>query len=85
METIREYLKENDNYLEIYLTDNYHIYIDNGNSVEDDELLCIELCDNNGNSVNIGCYVDITMNSLVNDIKESIVNYLIGNYLYSHY
>lgn len=84
METIREYLKENDNYLEIYLTDNYHIYIDNGNSVEDDELLCIELCDNNGNSVNIGCYVDITMNSLVNDIKESIVNYLIGNYLYNH-
>ena len=84
METIREYLKKNDNYLEIYLTDNYHIYIDNGNSVEDDELLCIELCDNNGNSVNIGCYVDVTMNSLVNDIKESIVNYLIANYLYNH-
>lgn len=84
METIREYLKENDNYLEIYLTDKYHIYIDNGNSVEDDDSLCIELCDSNGNSVNIGCYVDITMNSLVNDIKESIVNYLIGNYLYNH-
>lgn len=84
MQTIREYLKENDNYLEIYLTENYHIYIDNGNSVEDDDLLCIELCDKNGNSVYIGGYVDITMNNLVNDVKESVVNYLIGNYLYNH-
>ena len=82
METIREYLKENDNYLEIYLTENYHIYIDNGNSVDD--VVCIELCDKNGNSVNIGCYVDITMNSLVNDVKESVINYLIGNYLFNH-
>lgn len=83
METLKEYFEKND-YLEIYLSDNYHIYIDNGNSVEDDDLLCIELCDKNGNSVNIGCYVDITMNNIVNDIKESVINYLIGNYLYNH-
>ena len=79
METIREYLKENDNYLEIYLNENYHIYIDNVGMG-----LCIELCDNKGNSVNIGCYVDITMNNLVNDIKDIVLDYLIGNYLYNH-
>ena len=74
MQTIREYLKENDNYLEIYLTDNYHIYIDNGNSVEDDELLCIELCDSNGNSVNISCYVDIE--SIDDDTTKDMIDEL---------
>lgn len=79
MQTLKDYFESGKDYLEIYLTDNFHIYIDNMGSE-----LCIELCDKNGNSVNIGSYVDIHIHTFIVDIKESIVNYLIGNYLYNH-
>lgn len=75
--TLKEYFKTND-YLEIYLTENFQIYID----TNDMQNICIELCDRHGNSNNINGCVDISINSLVNDIKESVLNYVIGRCLY---
>lgn len=77
---LREYFSNNDILtLDFVNIENYHIYID-----YDNKELCIELCDKNGNSVNIGSYVDINIDTMICDIRESILNYLIGNYLYSH-
>lgn len=73
--TLKEYFENNDT-LEIYLTENFCIFIDN---IQD---LCIELCDKNGNSKNINCNVDISINSLISDIKESVLNYIIGECIY---
>lgn len=84
MQTLLEYFKNND-YLEIYLNENFHIFVDctnvDKNNIHD---LCIEICDKNGNSVNITPFMDITLNNLANDIKESVINYLIANYFYIH-
>lgn len=76
-QTLKEYFKDNW-YLEIYLTENFHIFID----TNDMQNICIELCDKNGNSKNINCDVDISINSLISDIKESVLNYIIGECIY---
>lgn len=73
--TLKEYFETNDT-LEIYLTENFCIFID---YVQD---LCIELCDKNGNSKNINWHIDISINSLIEDIKESVLNYVIGECIY---
>jgi hypothetical protein len=78
METLKDYF-ENGDYLILDITDIYHIYIDNVGMG-----LCIELCDNKGNSVNIGIYVDIHFHTFVDDIKDIVLDYLVGNYLYNH-
>ena len=79
METLKDYFENGKEILEINLNNNYQIYIDNM-SCE----LCIELCDKLGNSVNIGTYVDIHFHTFVDDIKDIVLDYLIGNYLYNH-
>lgn len=79
METLKDYFESGKDYLEIYLTDNFYIYIDNMGMG-----LCIELCDNKGNIVNIGTYVDIHFHTFVDDVKDIVLDYLISNYLYNH-
>lgn len=78
METLKDYFEKED-YFTLDITDKYHIYIDNM-CME----LCIEICDNEGNSVNIGIFVDIHYHTFVNDIKDIVLDYLVGNYLYNH-
>ena len=73
--TCRKYLE-----LNLYQSINYHIFIE----LDDNNELVIELCDKNGNSVNIGNYVDITLGTEICDIREIVLNYLVGNYLYNH-
>jgi hypothetical protein len=79
METLKDYFEKGD-YLILDITDIYHIYIDNVGMG-----LCIELCDNKGNSVNIGTCVDIHFHTFVDDIKDIVLDYLVGNYLYNHF
>ena len=77
--TVKDYFENGNNILEIELNNKYHIYIDNM-SLE----LCIELCDRSGNSVNIGSYVNIHYLTVIDDIKDIVIDYLIGNYLYNY-
>ena len=73
---LREYFESTKtDVAEIYLTDNFHIFIQKINND-----LCIEICDKNGNSKNILC--DVSLNTDTLDIKETIVNAIFGNYLY---
>lgn len=77
--TLKEYFIEyNTDKLEIYLTDNFHIFIQHyqGND------LCIELCDKNGNSKNILC--DITLNTDTLDLKEILVNSILNSIIDSY-
>lgn len=59
---------------------NFNIFIQkyNGND------LCIEITDKKGNSVNVGNYVNIKVNTKIDKIKEIILNYIVGNYLYNY-
>lgn len=59
---------------------NFNIFIQkyNGND------LCIEITDENGNSVNIGDYVNIKVDTRIDKIKEIVLNYIVGNYLYNY-
>lgn len=82
LRTLEDYFKEfnTDTYTNEILYDR-NIFIQRGMSNED---LCIEITDRNGNSVNIGCYVDINIKTYIVDIKEIVLDYLFDNYLYSH-
>lgn len=79
METLKDYFENGKDILEIELNNNYHIYIDNIGFE-----LCVEICDKLGNSVNIGTFVNIHYMTFVDDIKDIVLDYLIGNYLYNH-
>lgn len=59
---------------------NFNIFIQKYN----DNDLCIEITDKNGNSVNIGNYVDIKVDTRIDKVKEIVLNYIIGNYLYNY-
>lgn len=77
--TLREYFIEyNTDKVEFYFTDNFHIFIQN---YQNDDL-CIELCDNNGNSKNILC--DITLNTDTLDLSEILINSILDTYLYKN-
>lgn len=79
METLKDYFENGKDILEIELNNKYHIYIDNIGFE-----LCVEICDKLGNSVNIGTFVDIHYMTFIDDIKDIVLDYLIGNYLYNH-
>ena len=79
METLKDYFENGKDILEIELNNKYHIYIDNIGFE-----LCVEICDKLGNSVNIGTFVDIQYMTFIDDIKDIVLDYLIGNYLYNH-
>lgn len=75
--TLKEYfIKYNTDNINIDLTDNFHIFIQ---KYQGDDL-CIELCDNNGNSKNILC--DVTLNTDTLDLGEILVNSILDTYLY---
>ena len=69
-----EYFKKSD-YLVLDFNDKYHVFIDNmcGD-------LCIEICDNMGNSINIGYDVDISYNTYVDDVKTIVLDYVLDKY-----
>lgn len=74
---LRDYFKENNtDIFEIYLTDNFHIFIQEYMF----DRLCIEVCDKNGNSKNVLC--DVSLETYICDIKESVLNSIIDSYLY---
>lgn len=73
MMTLKDYFKKSD-YLILDFNDKYHIFIDNISG------LCIEICDNIGNSINIGCYVNISYNTYVDDIKDIVSDYILDKY-----
>lgn len=79
METLKDYFENGKDILEIELNNKYHIYIDNIGFE-----LCVEICDKLGNSVNIGTFVDIHYMTFIDDVKDIVLDYLIGNYLYNH-
>ena len=75
--TLKEYFIEyNTDKVEFYFTDNFHIIIQN---YQGDDL-CIELCDNNGNSKSILC--DITLNTDTLDLSETLINSILDTFLY---
>lgn len=71
MKLIDYFKKHNIGILELYLTDDFHIFIQN---YQNDEL-CIEVCDKNGDGININC--DITLNTYICDIKNIVLNSII--------
>lgn len=73
MMTLKDYFKKSD-YLVLDFNDKYHIFIDNICG------LCIELCDNIGNSVNIGYDMDISYDTYVDDIKGVVSDYILDKY-----
>ena len=78
--SLLEYFKENNTNIytsEILYDRNVFIHFDTYNNV-------VEITDNNGNSVNIYDYVDISINTKICDIKDIVLNYLFDNYLYKH-
>ena len=77
--TLKQALKSGYIRVDFTQVDNFFVEIDNTNDILD-----IRLCDNNGNSVEISEFIDITLDTKMCDIRETILNYLIGNYLYSH-
>ena len=81
MLTLKQYFKINnkDTWEREILFDR-NVFIQKGFENE----LCIEITDRNGNSVNIGDFVDITINTAINDIKDIVLNYLFDNYLYNY-
>lgn len=78
--TLNEYFACRKYYKTDLYQSNYHIFIE----LDDNNELIIELRDSNGNSVNIGNYVDITLGTESCYIRKIVLDYLVGNYLYSH-
>ena len=78
MKTLKEYFK-NYGYLTVVLNEKYQVYID-----YESKDLYVEICDNKGNCVNISKYVDVSLNTCVDEIKDKIIDYVISNYLYNY-
>lgn len=74
---LSEYLDKYHYYNECLIEDMY-VFIDNING------LCIEITDSKGTSVNINNYVDINLDTKINEIKEKILYYVVRNYLYTY-
>lgn len=75
--TLKEYLKHYD-YFEEYLTDKYHIFIDNNQFDE----YCIEIIKTNeDDSYNIG-FCGINENTKIYDIKDIVLNYIIDDFMW---
>ena len=73
--TLKDYFENGNDIFTMKLNNDYHIYIDNMGYE-----LCVEICDNNGDCVNIGWCVDIHLNTFIEDIKTIVIDYLIDNY-----
>ena len=66
--TLKDYFESGKDIFEIGLNDTYHIYIDNIGFG-----LCVEICDKNGNSININ-NVDIHYLTFIDDIKDIVID-----------
>lgn len=78
---LKDYFKIYGNvYQKEILLDRY-LFVEKGMTDED---LCVEITDSNGNAVNIGSYVDISINTMICDLQDIVLDYLFDNYLYSH-